>query len=133
MSRSIRRFALLVKKKNISNSEDISDQYRICTDYRRLNQEIVNTAWPSPSIDDCLEATKGTSLFSSLDFNSGYNQIPCTQRAKEALAFSPGYGFSQYTWTVMPPGVKNASGTFQKTMCKTFKGSEKCILPPLLR
>ena len=121
---------VLVKKKNIAESEDCSDQYRLCTDYRILNKSIINTAWPPPSIDDCLEATNGSDTFTALDFNSGYHQIPCTTRAKEALAFSPGYGYQQFTWKVMPPGIKSASGTFQRSMCKTFEGHEYCILPP---
>ena len=125
-----RAATVLVEKKNIAKSDDVSDQYRLATDYRILNKAVVNTAWPSPSIEDCLEATKGSTLFSCIDFNSGFHQLPCTKRAKEALAFSPGYGFSQFTWCVMPEGVKSASGTFQKTMCKTFKGHENCLLPP---
>ena len=91
---------VLVKKKNVANSNNCSDQYRLATDYRMLNRSIVNTA--SPSIDECLEATNNADMFSALDFNSGYHQIPCTERAKEALAFSPGYGYPQYTWKTMP-------------------------------
>ena len=69
-------------------------------------------------------------MFSSIDFNNGYFLIQCTDKAKQVLAFSPGYGFRQYTWTVMPQGVKTASSTFQRTMSRTFNGHEHCILPP---
>ena len=30
----------------------------------------------------------------------------------------------------MPQGIKSASGTFQKTMCKAFENNRGCILPP---
>ena len=62
---------------------------------------------------------------SSIDFNSGYHQIPCSVRAKEALAFSPGFGFPQYTWKVMPQGITTESHCFQRTMKMTFSVLEK--------
>ncbi len=125
-----RASTVLVAKKNPSNSSDVTDQYRLCTDYRVLNNHLVSSGWPSPSIDECLDAIGDANLFSSLDFNNGYFQIPCTERAKEALAFSPGYGFKQYTWSVMPQGIKTASSCFQQAMTKTFNSHEECILPP---
>ena len=125
-----RASTVLVRKKNVSSSSDITDQYRLCTDYRSLNRVLPQSGWPSPSLNECLDAANGSTIFSSIDFNSGYHQIPCTERAKEALAFSPGYGFKQYTWSVMPQGIKSASGSFQRTMQQTFKGNEHRILPP---
>ena len=125
-----RASTVLVKKKNPANSSDVTDQYRLAIDYRALNKSLTNSAWPSPSIDDCLDAIGDSSMFSSIDFNSGYHQILCTERAKRALAFSPGYGFSQYTCPRMPEGVKTASSYFQRAMCTTFKNRESCILPP---
>ena len=125
-----RASTVLVKKKNVSNSEEVSDQYRICTDYRVLNSLLPKSGWPTPSVEECLDATHGSRYFSSIDFNSGYHQIPCSSRAKSALAFSPGFGFKQWTWCTMPPGVKPASGVFQRAMSKTFDGHESCILPP---
>ena len=104
--------------------------YRLCTDYRSLNNHIVSSGWPSPSLDECLDAIGDANMFSSIDFNMGYFQIPCTERAKKALAFSPGYGFKQLTWTVMPQGIKTASGYFQQAMSRTFNGHENYILPP---
>ena len=91
---------------------------------------LTSPGWPSPSLQQCLDATTGSTIFSSIDFISGYHQIPCTQQAKQALAFSPGFGFPQLTWSRMPQGVKPASQVFQKTMSHTFKDHEDCILPP---
>ena len=77
-----------------------------------------------------MDAAVGSVYLSSLHFNSGYHQIPCTPGAKQALAFSPGFGFSQYTWNVMPQGIKPAANCLQWTMEKTFTGLGNCILPP---
>ena len=125
-----RASTVLIEKKNLPDCTDVTDKYRLCTDYRALNKHLISSGWPSPSLDDCLDAVNDANMFSSIDFNMGYYQIPCTEKAKQVLAFSPGYGFKQYTWSVMPPGVKTASSCFQQAMSRTFNGHEDCILPP---
>ena len=118
---------VLIEKKNAADSADITDRYRLCVDYRSLNSAISDSGWPTPSIEHCLDAAAGGKYLSAIDFNSGYHQIPCTDRAKEALAFSPGYGFPQYTWHVMPQGVKPASHCFQRMIKKNFCNLEHCF------
>ena len=125
-----RASTVLIEKNNVADSADITDRYRLCVDYSSLNSAISDSRWPMPSIEHCLNVAAGTKYLSAIDFNSGYHQIPCMDRAKEAIAFSPGYGFSQYTWHVMPQGVKLASHCFQQTMEKNFCNLEHCILPP---
>ena len=49
-----RASTVLVEKKNLANCEDVTDKYRLCTDYRALNKHLVSSGWPSPSIDECL-------------------------------------------------------------------------------
>ena len=41
-----RASTVLVQKKNAAQSEDVSDQYRICTDYRALNKVLPSSCWP---------------------------------------------------------------------------------------
>ena len=125
-----RAATVLVEKKNPANSADITDKYRICVDYRVLNRQLPDSAWPTPAIDHCLDAAAGSKYLSSLDFNNGYYQIPCTDFAKHALAFSPGVGFGQFTFSGMPPGVKPAASYFQQSMEKTLSGLDHCMLPP---
>ena len=119
---------VLVEKKGVG--EAVIDRYRLAVDYRALNRYIPDSAWPAPSVDHCLDAAVGSVYLSKLDFNNGYYQIPCTESAKYALAFSPGIGFKQYTFNGMPNGAKSAASVFQQTMEKTFRGLEECILPP---
>ena len=125
-----RAATVLVEKKNPGGGSDVTDQYRLVVDYRVLNKFLPDSAWPAPAIDYCLDAAADSVFFSSLDFNNGYYQIPCSETAKYTLAFSPGVGFGQYTFTGMPPGVKPAASFFQQSMEKTFRGLESCILPP---
>ena len=111
---------VLVEKKNASSSTDLTDQYRSCVDYRFLNKCINDSAWSAPFLEHCLDAAVGSQYLSSLDFNSGYHRIPYSDTAKEALVFSPGFGFAQFTWNVMPQGIKPASNCFQRTMEKSL-------------
>ena len=125
-----RAATVLVAKKNVSNSCDVTDRFRLVIDYCFLNPAIKDSGWPSPSLQQCLDAVCGSQYVSSIDFNSGYHQIPCADRVKPIIAFSQGYGFGQWTWNVMPQGIKPASSLFQRTMEQTFSDLSDCILPP---
>ncbi len=107
----------LSHKKNVSNSCAVTDRFRLVVDYHFLN----------PAIKD---SVCGSQYVSSIDFNRGYHQIPCADRVEPIIAFSPGYGFGQWTWNVMPQGIKPASSLFQRTMEQTFPDLSDCILPP---
>ena len=125
-----RAATVLVAKKNVSNSCDVNDRFRLVVDYRFLSPAIKDSGWPSPSLHQCLDSLRGSQYISSIDFNSGYHQIPCADRIKPVIAFSPCYGFGQWTWNVMPQGIKPASSLFQRTMGQTFSDSSDCIIPP---
>ena len=103
---------VLIQKKNVAASSHVTDAYRLCVDYRFLNNVLPDSGWPASSLSQCLDATHGSAYLSAIDVNSGYHHIPCTDRAKHTIACSPGYGFGQWTWNVMPQDKKPASHTF---------------------
>ena len=107
-----------------------TDQYRLCVDYRFLNNPLSNSGWPTPSLSQCLDAAHGSTFISAIDFSSGYHQIPCTDRAKTAIAFSPGYGFGQWTWNLMLQGIiKQPPATFSEPWTNCFMIFQT-VLPP---
>jgi len=49
---------------------------RFCVDYRRLNTATIRDSYPIPRMDDCIDSLGQARIFSTLDCNSVYWQIP---------------------------------------------------------
>ena len=87
---------------------------RLCTDYRSLNKATVMDKYPMPRIDELLDEMQGSSFFSKMDLQQGFNQIRVVPKHVERTAFQTKFGSFQYL--VMPFGLCNAPATFQRTM-----------------
>jgi hypothetical protein len=92
--------------------------YRMCIDFRKLNQITKKDAYPIPRIDDALNQLGEARFFSSLDLTSGFWQVPLREQDKEKTAFSTQEGHFQFTR--MPFGLCNATATFQRLMQKVL-------------
>lgn len=92
---------------------------RMCLDFRALNKLTVKRNYPMPNIQDLFDQLEGAKVFSSLDLQSGYYQIPITKEDQEKTAFITPKG--QYQFKVLCFGLTNAPASFQATMSKIFK------------
>ena len=87
---------------------------RMCVDYRALNLLTVKNRYPLPRIDDLLDRLHGATVFTSMDLQTGFNQILITQEDVEKTAFLTHRGLYQYR--VLCFGISNAPSTFQSVM-----------------
>jgi predicted aspartyl protease/transposase InsO family protein len=94
--------------------------WRICGDYRDLNVVTKADAEPLELVQTVFDQLAGMQYFSKLDLLKGFNQIPIEVKSRELMAVSTPVGL--YQPTVMPFGVKNAPGSFQREMRRVLNG-----------
>ena len=103
----------------------------LCIDYRELNktyksQELnkrtVKDAYPLPLPDEVQDRLSGSTVFSTLDLQSGYWQLPVSPTDQPKTAFCPGPGFGLYEFKRMPFGLSRAPSSFQRLMDKVLCG-----------
>ncbi|GKA32029.1 reverse transcriptase domain-containing protein [Tanacetum coccineum] len=92
--------------------------WRVCIDYRKLNEATRKDHFPLPFMDQMLERLAGNEYYCFLDGFSGYFQIPIDPKDQEKTTFTCPYG--TFAYRRMPFGLCNAPGTFQRCMMAIF-------------
>jgi hypothetical protein len=77
--------------------------YRMVIDYRRLNKKVGFDAFPMPSVEHAFTHFSGAKVFSVLDLNSAYYQIPLSVKSRKATAFCTPFGLFEFT--KLPMGI----------------------------
>ena len=95
--------------------------FRPVIDFRKVNDVTVPDRYPMPLLRDVLQSLgKGNAVFSNLDLQSGYWQIPLDTESRKVTAFSTNQG--HFEFLRMPFGLRNAPLTFQRLINTIFAG-----------
>ena len=96
---------------------------RICVDLKKLNQAVRRERYVIPTVDDILHQLQGSSVFSKLDADSGFWQIPLDPESAKLTCFMTHIG--RFHFTRLPFGISSAPEIFQRIMhniTKRIKG-----------
>lgn len=94
---------------------------RLCLDARKLNSIIIPTRDSSPPIDEILAKFNNKTIFTTLDFASGYWQIPLDISVRKYTSFL--YDGRSYQFCVVPFGLNISNAAFGKGLEMTFSNS----------
>ncbi|KAF9761956.1 Retrovirus-related Pol polyprotein from transposon opus [Nosema granulosis] len=101
----------LVRKKN--------GKLRFCIDLRRVNDLVDQDCFEIPRIQELLSSLHGKKLFTGIDLEDGFFQIPIKESDREKTTFYTGKRLMQFKR--MPQGFKNSPAIFQRVMHLVLK------------
>ncbi|KAG0441421.1 Retrovirus-related Pol polyprotein from transposon [Dictyocoela muelleri] len=110
--------AFVLKKNN--------GKLRLVVDYRHLNSITQKAHQYTPNMYELLGRSKGSTIYSTIDLNQGYYQIPIAEEDIEKTDFR---NFNKtFVFKRMPFGLCNAPSTFQKAMNMLFDDVKNTII-----
>ncbi|GKD07028.1 reverse transcriptase domain-containing protein [Tanacetum coccineum] len=92
--------------------------WRVCINYKKLNDTTRKDHFPLPFIDQMLERLSGNEYYFFMDGFLGYFQIPLAPEDQEKTNFTCPY--RTFAYRRMPFGLCNAPATFQRCMTAIF-------------
>nr|GFB42366.1 reverse transcriptase domain-containing protein [Tanacetum cinerariifolium] len=104
--------------------------WRVCIDYRKLNEATRKDHFPLPFMDSMLEILAGNQYYCFLDSFSSYSQIPINPKDQDKTTFTCTY--EMFAYRRMPFGLCNAPGTFQRTKPHSPAHTERLLIAACL-
>ncbi|GKB71091.1 reverse transcriptase domain-containing protein [Tanacetum coccineum] len=111
-------FTVVENDENELNPTRLVTAWRVCIDYRKLNEATRKDHILLPFMDQMLETLAGNEYYCFLDGFSGYFQIPIDPHNQEKTTFT--YPYGTFAYRCMPFGLCNEPGTFQRCMMAIF-------------
>jgi hypothetical protein len=93
--------------------------FRLCIDFRQLNNSTVKTKYTLLKIDDLFDQLRGENIFSTIDLILGYHQVRIKEEDINKTNFKTGYIY--YEFVIVPFGLTNAQVVFMCLMNDIFR------------
>ena len=95
---------VVVKKKN--------GGMRICIDLKPLKLCVLREHHPLPKVNDIFGQLTGATVFSKLDVNSGFWQVPLAEKSRLFITFITPFG--RYCYNKLPFSIQVPQSTFNE-------------------
>ncbi|XP_036001498.1 uncharacterized protein K02A2.6-like [Fundulus heteroclitus] len=102
-----------------------SERVRICSDLTQLNKSVLRERHQLPSVENTLGQLSGAKVFSKLDANAGFWQIPLSKESSLLTTFITPFG--RYCYNRLCFGLSSAPEHFQKRMQQILEGLEGVV------
>nr|GEX03361.1 reverse transcriptase domain-containing protein [Tanacetum cinerariifolium] len=118
-------FTVVENKENELILTRLVTGWRVCIDYRKLNEATRKDRVPLPFMDQMLKRLAGNPYYCFLDSFSGYLQIPIDLKDQEKTTFTRPYGM--FSYCRMPFGLSNAWARFKEKMLRRCEDTNLCL------
>ncbi|KAK3738629.1 hypothetical protein RRG08_006727 [Elysia crispata] len=98
---------------------------QICVDLTALNHAVLREVHPLRSVDENLAKLSGSKIFTKLDANSGFWQMPLDPESRLLTTFLTPFG--RFCMNRLPFGISSAPEIFQRRMSKILHDMEGVI------
>ena len=102
-----------------------SGQVRICVDLTKLNNAVLRERHLLPSVDHILGQMAGAKVFSKIDANSGFHQIPLSTCSQLLTTFITPYG--RFAYKRLPFGISSGPELYQRVISRILEGLEGVV------
>lgn len=99
-------------------TERRSGALRICLDPKNLNKNLMRSHYQLPTFSEIRSELSGSTVYSTLDANSGFWIIPVDEKSSKLLTFNTPFG--RFRFKRLPFGISVAPEIFHRTMMESF-------------